>query len=233
MWQPQQAAVFFHIARFDGPDGLAGPGLAQIERLAWQYDLIVIDTLVATLSGGINENDNTRMGVIINELARIAHTTETAVVLVHHTGKNAGGDDIFNTLRGASAIRGGYDVGLLLDRKPDESEAVLHAESRDVDVENMTIRQSAHGAGWEYVGSSFEIEKIRAGKQTLQAMLEMDSDHAGLTVKEIATFRKVSETTTYKQLERLEEGGYVLREEQPSTQMGKKADIWYVAANYR
>ena len=232
-WQPRQAAVLFHVPRFDGPDGLAGPGLTQIDRLAWQYDLIVIDTLVATLSGGINENDNTRMGVIINDLARIAHTTDTAVVLVHHTGKNSGGDDIFNTLRGASAIRGGYDVGFLLDRKPGESEAVLHAESRDVDVENMTIRQSSDGAGWEYVGSSFEIEKIRAGKQTLQAMLEMDQEHAGLTVKEIATFRNVSEATTYKQLERLEASAYVLREEQSSTQMGKKADIWYVAPKYR
>lgn len=231
-WQPRQAEVLFHVGRFDGSDGLAGPGLAQIDRLALAYDLIIIDTLIATLSGGINENDNTRMGLIINELARIAHKSDTAVVLVHHTGKS-NSDDIFNTLRGASAIRGGYDVGLLLDRKPDEAEAVLHAESRDVDVENMTLRQSAHGAGWEYVGSSFEIEKIRAGRQTLQAMLEMEQDNEGLTVKEIATFRNVSETTTYKQLERLEEGGYVFRDEQPSTQMGKKADIWYVAPKYR
>ena len=147
--------------------------------------------------------------------------------------KTTVGDDIFNSLRGASAIRGGYDVGLVLDRKPGESEAILHAESRDVDVENMTIRQSANGAGWEYVGSSFEIEKIRAGRQTLAAMLEMDQERVGLTAKEIAAFRKVSETTTYKQLERLEEDGYVIREEQPSTQMGKKADIWHVAPNYR
>lgn len=229
-WQPRRAAVLFQVARFDGPDGLVGPGLAQIDRLAQGYDLIVIDPLIATLSGGINENDNTRMGLIINELARIAHNTDTAVVLVHHTGKHSS-DDIFNTLRGASAIRGGYDVGLLLDRKPGEAEAVLHAESRDVDVENMTLRQSTNGAGWQYVGNSFEIEKIRAGKQTLQAMLEMDQDHAGLTAKEIATFRNVSETTTYKQLERLEADGYVFREEQPSTQMGKKADIWHVSTN--
>ncbi len=231
-WQPKQADVLFHVGRFDGPEGLAGPGVAQIEQLAVTYDLIVIDTLIATLSGSINENDNTRMGLIINELARIAHDTDTAVVLVHHTGKSSS-DDIFNTLRGASAIRGGYDVGLLLDRKSGESEAILHAESRDVDVENMTLRQSFDGAGWEYVGSSFEIEKIRAGRQTLQAMLEVDQDHVGLTVKEIAAFRKVSEATTYKQLERLEKSGYVFRDEQPSTQMGKKADIWYVAPKYR
>jgi len=233
-WQPRQAEVLFHVGRFDGADGLAGPGLAQIDRLSLAYDLIVIDTLIATLSGGINENDNTRMGLIINELARVAHRSDTAIVLVHHTGKSHS-DDIFNTLRGASAIRGGYDVGLLLDSKPDEVEAILHAESRDVDVENMTLRQSAHGAGWEYVGSSFEIEKIRAGRQTLQAMLKMDQNEEGLTVKEIATFRNVSEATTYKQLEKLEEGGYVFRfrDEQASTQMGKKADIWYVALKYR
>jgi hypothetical protein len=222
----------FEIAKFDGPNGMPGPGLAQVAALAGEYDLIIIDTLIATLSGNANENDNVQMGAIFNELARIAHHSDTAVLVVHHTGK-AARDDVFNTLRGASAIRGGYDVGLLLERKPGEREAILYAESRDVDVENMTLQQVPDGAGWECIGNALEIEKIRAGRKTLQALIDLDPDDNGLTVKEIAEHRKVSEATTYKQLEKLEAGGYAIKEEQSSTGDGKQPDIWHVALRYR
>ncbi|MCA9925545.1 MAG: AAA family ATPase [Anaerolineales bacterium] len=231
-WQPENAVVVFEIARFDSGDGLPGPGLAQIEEAANDFDLIIIDTLIATLSGRANENDNTEMGAIINTLARIAHETDTAIVLVHHTGKSFS-DDVFNTLRGASAIRGGYDVGLLLERKPDEKEAILHAESRDVDVENMTLRQMPNGMGWEYVGNSKEIQKIRAGKITLDAMLEIDPDGVGVTVKEIAEHRDVSESAIYKQINPLVEKGHVGKIERPSTVDGKQPDLFYVREPYR
>ena len=172
------------------------------------------------------------MAMIVNSLARIAHETNTAVVLVHHTGKGYS-DDVFNTLRGASAIRGGYDVGLLLERKQGEQEAVLHAESRDIEVENMTLRQAANGAGWEYVGNSFEIDKIRAGRETLKAMLELDPDGAGLTAKEITKHRGISESAVYRQLNRLVEDGYVEKIEKPSTGEGKEADLYFVQEMYR
>jgi RecA-family ATPase len=171
------------------------------------------------------------MGAIINELARIAHTSNTAIVLVHHTGKSAS-EDVFNTLRGASALRGGYDVGLLLERKPGEAEAVLHTESRDVEVENMTLRQLANG-GWEYVGNSHEIEKIRAGRETIKAMLEHDPDGEGKTAKEIAKHRSVSESAVYRQLNRLVEDGYIEKIDRPSTGEGKEADLFLVKEMYR
>lgn len=227
-WVPSETAVLaVNIANFDGPSGTPGPGLVQIEQAASYYDLIIIDTLIATLSGHANENDNVQMAMIVNTLARIAHETNTAVVLVHHTGKGYS-DDVFNTLRGASAIRGGYDVGLLLERKQGEQEAVLHAESRDIEVENMTLRQAANGTGWEYVGNSFEIEKIRAGRDTLKAMLELDSANVGLTAKDIASHRGVSDSAVYRQLNRLVEDGYVERVKNASTGEGKEADLYIV-----
>ena len=227
-WVPSETAVLAtKIARFDGPNGTPGPGLVQVEQAAAHYDLIVIDTLIATLSGHANENDNVQMAMIVNTLARIAHETNTAVVLVHHTGKGYS-DDVFNTLRGASSIRGGYDVGLLLERKQGEQEAVLHAESRDIDVENMTLRQAANGAGWEYVGNSFEIEKIRAGKDTLKAMLELDPGAKGLTAKDIANHRSISESAVYRQLNRLLDDGHVEKVAMPSTSEGKEANLYYI-----
>src|SRR5690606_13611128 len=143
-------------------NGQPGPGLAQIEAIIGDYDLVIIDTLIATLSGRISENDNAAMGVIVNELARMAHDYNKTILLVHHMGKGSA-ENIFDLLRGASALRGAYDVGLLLERKQNEKEAVLHLESRDVDTLTMTIRQAGQGAGWESLGDGSEIANIRAG----------------------------------------------------------------------
>ena len=184
------------------------------------------------MSGRTDERDNSAMGRLINDLAYIAHKRDKAILVVHHTGKAANPDDIFSTLRGASAIRGGYDLGLILERKPGEREAILHAESRDLDIRNMTLRQADNGAGWEYVGDAHEIEKVRAGRKVLETMLDHD-DGKGMTAKQLAEIRKVSEATIHKQLIRLEEGGYVCRDEQPSTQMGKRPDVWRVSEAYR
>lgn len=231
-WRPQQTDVSFKMANFDGPRGTLGPGLTQIEQATSKYELIIIDTLIASLSGAANENDNVQMGAISNDLARIAHENEVAIVLVHHTGKGFS-DDVFNTLRGASALREAYDVGLLLERTQGEKEAILHAESRDVDVENMTLRQRQNGAGWEYIGDAFEIKKIRSGRMTLEAMREMENSDKGLTAKAIAKHRGVSEVAVYKQLNRLVEDRYVDVLEKPRTEDGKQPNLYYVREGYR
>lgn len=231
-WQPESAAVLFTIPYLDDGQGGPGPGIAEIWEYTREYDLIVIDTLITAMSGRTDERDNSAMGSLINALAQIAHKSDKAIVVVHHTGKATNPDDIFSTLRGASAIRGGYDVGLILERKPGEREAILHAESRDLDIRNMTLRQADDGAGWDYVGDGHEIEKVRAGRKVLETMLDHDNDE-GMTAKQLAEIRKVTEATIGRQLARLEADGYICRDEQPSTQMGKKPDIWRVKAEFR
>jgi len=66
----------------------------------------------------------------------------------------------------------------------------------------------------------------------LDTLIEHD-DGDGLTAKKLAELRKVSEATIHKQLTRLEEDGYVCRDEQPSTQMGKRPDVWRISEAYR
>jgi hypothetical protein len=232
-WQPESAAVLFTIPSLDDGQGGYGPGVVEIGNYLPKYDLIIIDTLNSAMSGKTDERDNSAMGRLINDLAYLAHKSDKAILIVHHTGKAVNPDDIFATLRGASAIRAAYDVGLILERKPGEREAILHAESRDLEIRNMTLRQAERGLGWEYVGDANELEKIRAGRKVLEAMLEHDANGDGLTVKDIAEIRKVSEVTIGRQLARLADDGYVSRDEQPSTQMGKRPDIWRVKAEFR
>lgn len=225
-WQPKNAAVLFDIARFDG-DGVPGPGLEQLKQLAGQYDLIIVDTLIKTLSGKANENDNAQMGMVVNGLAHIAHDTDTAVLLVHHTGKGMA-ENVFDLLRGASAIRGGYDVGLLLDRKQDEREAVLHMESRDVDLSNMTIQQAANGAGWECLGTGAVITELRAGRDAVKAMLDYGD---GVTVDDLAEVMSKGKRAVSSQLVNAEKHGYVYRKTTEPDGKGRPFDLWYLSEN--
>lgn len=230
-WQPKNTDVLFEIANFNGVGfSKPGKGLQEIEAYAPQYGLIIIDTLIATLSSKANENDNAQMGAIVNELARIAHDNDTAILLIHHTGKGYS-DSPFDMLRGASALRGAYDVGFVLERKQDEREAVLHAESRDMDLDNMTIKQAKNGTGWEYKGNGKEIENIRAGRKMVEVMLEHGD---GVTVSELAKLTGKSAQTIHNQLVGAEKNGDVYRQTDPNSDSSTKpADLWFVSDEYK
>jgi hypothetical protein len=222
-WQPEQAVFLFDVAHFDD-DGVHGPGVAQIEVLAPEFDLIIIDTLIATLSGRANENDNTQMATIVNKLAQIAHESDCAVILSHHTGKG-GADDIFLTLRGASSLRGAYDLGMVLERKQGEREAILHFESRDLEIDNLTIRQSDGGAGWECLGGASELPRIRAGRAIVTALQEHGD---GCTVAELAAACGKSEQTLRRQLQTAEKRALVVQATEPPSGSGKPAARWWL-----
>jgi len=226
-WLPSpDAGVMTAIANFDGNDSTPGAGVDTIASLAESYDLIVIDTLIATLSGNADENSNTQMGGIVNQLATIAHDTDTAIVLVHHTKKGGGGDDdIFSTFRGASALRGAYDVGLLLERKIGEREAVLHMESRDLEMEPMTIRQAPNSAGWEHIGDGQVIGQIQAGRRVVEALR---SEGDGSTSQQLADSLKISVQAVRKQLTNAERDGLVRRETANVAGSFRPTDLWHL-----
>jgi len=80
-----------------------------------QYVLVVIDTL-AMVSGDADENSTRDMNRMVKGCKRIIEDCNTALILVHHTGK-AGTDE-----RGSSALRGAMDSMIKLtqhDTLPD------------------------------------------------------------------------------------------------------------------
>jgi len=70
--------------------------------------LIVIDTLSRAKDSTISESSS-EMSQILEPLQEMAKELDCCILLVHHTGKisaeNAGAIDIFDTIRGSSAIR--------------------------------------------------------------------------------------------------------------------------------
>ena len=80
-------------------------------------DLLVIDPLANTFTGR-SENDNAEMTSFMRELwaFRDSVNPQAALILVHHTSKQNGSKIGFDQIRGASALRGAYDAGILINR---------------------------------------------------------------------------------------------------------------------
>jgi KaiC/GvpD/RAD55 family RecA-like ATPase len=222
-WAARQSKAAFKLPPLNTATGDPGPGLDSIEAAAGEFDLIIIDTLSMLLSGRVSENDNAAMGTIVNEVAAIAHNSGCAILLVHHAGKGFNDDDHFTLMRGASAIRAAYDVGMLLVRKPGEREALLRLESRDIDVEGMTIRQTDGQAGWEVVGDITALTRLRSGRRVVEALSEMGDWQ---TVEDIAEYMQISTQAVHGQLKRAEQDKLVKRKTLVSDKPGRPSNIW-------
>ena len=226
-------AMMFKLSPIDSVGGKPGPGLDYIAHVAPLFDLIVIDTLISAMSGQADESSNQQMSPILHKLRDIAHDSDTAIVLVHHIRKPSGGaggagdDDIFHSIRGAGAIRGAYDVGLVLDRKKSEDEAVLHMESRDMALKPITIRQVANNGGWQHVGDEQAITNIRAGRKVVEA-LQKEGD--GATAQELSEILGVSVSATQKQLNNAERDGLVRKESGKPDGFNHTSNRWHVVA---
>ena len=203
-WQPSpRVDIGFKVDKFDS----GGQGLAHIRDAiaAASYDLVVIDTLVKTLSGSADENNNTEMGAICNDLADMSHDSGACILIVHHTSKQTV-ENPFDALRGASAIRDAYDVGMMLVRKHGEKEATLYTEARDFDVQDVTIRQVEGGAGWEYVGDAAAGVAIRAGRVGVQ---DLKTAGDGSTADDIAAAVGKTSSAVRQSMKTAVDRGYV------------------------
>lgn len=110
-------------------------GSADIERLMERLDseldvvptLVVIDTLAVCFEG--NENDNEDMGKFVGAINHLRHEYGTAVLAVHHTRLDGDRE------RGATALRGGLDTMLAIERPNmlDDSITISCAKQKDAE----------------------------------------------------------------------------------------------------
>lgn len=100
------------------------------ERAEAAPALIVIDTLARSLGAG-DENSGTDMSALVASAALLQDRTGAHVMLVHHTGKDAG-----RGMRGHSALHAALDTEIELSR-PDPAGRVVSAvarKQRDLEV---------------------------------------------------------------------------------------------------
>ena len=215
-WKPKRAAFGFGILPLN--EG----GMDQLQNAAQGYEVIVIDTLRAACGAGVDENDNAAMGEIMQNLANFAHTSQKTIIVTHHTRKGES-EDAFDLIRGAGAIRGAYDVGIVIQRKQNETEAVLRVESRDVEADDMTIKFEG-ATGWSYEGDGARINDIRAGRRVVAALREMGDEQK---LDDIAAHMEITKQAAHKQLIGAEREKLVARRSQPAASgKTKPHDVW-------
>lgn len=83
--------------------------------------MVILDTQ-ARVTVGVNENDNTDMGRVIDHAERLRRETGACVVLVHHTGYDK------SHARGATSVYGALQTELSVSR--DGNDVVLKAEKQ-------------------------------------------------------------------------------------------------------
>lgn len=91
----------------------------QKQIIEVEPDLVCFDPMINYTTA--NEIDNTAMSASLDRFVKLAETGNCSLVLIHHVGKGAkrqlaNGGDPFDLIRGASAIRGRYDTGIMLFR---------------------------------------------------------------------------------------------------------------------
>ena len=108
-------------------------------ELGMPVGLVIIDTLSRVLAGG-NENGSEDMGAVVRNLDRLRDETGAAIVLVHHSGKDAA-----RGARGHSLLRAATDTEIEVTR--DDGTRVSTArvmKQRDLPTEGsfaFTLRQ--------------------------------------------------------------------------------------------
>lgn len=134
--------------------------LAELQRDEIAPRIVFLDTLSLCLTPDGDENSTRDMNKAISLVRRITERTHSAVVLIHHTGKNGTGE------RGSSALRADADVSI--SSKADGSQLTLKQEKvRDaakLDPLYLELLPIAQSAVVTDVGSP-ESGTLRAGKK--------------------------------------------------------------------
>ncbi len=110
--------------------------------------LVVVDTLARTMGAG-DENSGKDMGAYVRNIDRLREATGSAVLIVHHTGK-----DHARGARGHSSLVAAVDTEMEVERRSDSTVGVLrNTKQRDLEkfgdisfvLESVTIGSDRNG----------------------------------------------------------------------------------------
>lgn len=176
--------------------------LPQLREIADELDprLIVIDTLSRAKEAGVSES-SAEMSQVLEPLQEMANEVGCCVLLVHHTGKvsvdNASQIDLFDTIRGSSAIRAVCRGSM-----------VIAAGERDyrLCVENgwgkhdLKVVLDANTLTWKLLGKWSPVENVNQKTQILDCLHKLQF----ATLEQIHEATGIPKKSLYEQLSRLQ-----------------------------
>lgn len=179
----------------------------EVRRQGFMPDLVVVDT-VARAMLGLDESSAKDAGMFVEAMTQIGVQLDTAVLLIHHTGKDAGRGG-----RGSSALRGGWDFELELERHENcvalytrkqrdaEHAAPLFFEGRKVvgnlvmvPITAQTFKMMTEGddvLAREKIGAALrEMGAVGSGAGVTTHNLAIQLAGAGATEEQISIFKR-------------------------------------------
>lgn len=140
----------------NAPNLLEAKDVAELTKSIVQWgrpDVIIIDTLSATIPGG-NENSGEDVGLVLSHCKFIHSKTGALVVLIHHSGKDA-----TRGARGWSGLRAAADAEIEVARNGDFRLAQITKQKDGADGEKLSFRlRTVELPGFEEVETSCVIE---------------------------------------------------------------------------
>lgn len=162
-------------------------GLERLEAFLLAHAdvrLVIVDTLAKVRSpSSRSANAYAEDYAALAGLKRLADTRGVAMLMIHHVRKMPS-EDPFEAISGTNGLTGAADTNMVLVRKPNSSEAVLHVKGRDVVDMQLALSFHTDPMGWELVG---DVPGEPACSESREAVLvALSSAAEGLTPKQVA-----------------------------------------------
>jgi KaiC/GvpD/RAD55 family RecA-like ATPase len=138
--------------------------LAEIAKHDLKPVLVILDTLSRAFAGG-NENSSDDMGKFISHVTAIQLRLNTAVLIVHHTGK-----DEARGQRGHSSLNGAVDAELEVQKLSEPGD-----EDRRGQITITKMKDGEDGLKFQYRLEVVQLSMIDASKTSL-AVIPLDEN---------------------------------------------------------
>lgn len=187
-------------------------------------DLVVVDTLARNFVGG-SENDPREMGEFVDGAERIRAVFKTAVLVIHHSGKDGKTERGTESLRNASfamfrfeKVGSGRVVRVTCERMKDAEPpgaktlhlAQLALPELGEDASSLALTDSTAATTPETVESAVETTAVE--RQVLRLAARSNRRSKGLTRADLERDKKWRRTKANKVLKRLTNGGFLRSE---------------------
>jgi replicative DNA helicase len=146
-------------------------GLEDIRQKAFEYTLIIIDTLARAMPGRDFSKDAALFSDILGQLQQIALENNIAILLAQHTRKPNGNDhDPIDDILGTTGLTAPADCVLVLYKS--DGKAQLKGRGRDLEDIDLVVQFEPQDCSWQLVGEAEKVHRIESEEEIIRIMSE-------------------------------------------------------------
>lgn len=120
----------------------------------------------------------------ISQVKTVADKHNVPILFVHHVRKGEA-EEIFDTVSGSFGLTGAVDTIMVLERKSNKTDAVLHIQGRDVQLTELALRFYPDTFSWILRGDAHDVQDSEE-QQQLYDFLKDETDGKAMGPTEVA-----------------------------------------------